>query len=600
MSNSPSKTYEVTATVHATSAEPRVDEFVEIPEQRDGNVGLCFSGGGSRALAAAWGQMRGLHQLGLLGKARALSSVSGGSWATVPFTYLPKSISNKQFLGGFVADPHELRVTDLFTDNEAAVLDHMDKKSLGYVPTQDGMDIVALALQVPELLACGVPADRLWSHLIGKYVLEPFGLAAFDKEELPLGWFCADESMAQQILAVNKEIGDTYHTVRADDELPRPFHVINTSMFVRPCREPKTDNFEYLAPVQATPFFTGISSVPLASASSDTAVGGGGVRSFAFDSDLLHVLPSKMSAKSAVGDGPNEGAGSSAGDSSVVLRQGSPFTLADITGASSAAFAEFVYNSLHDKIKLDPEFQYWPIKNLRAPAGSTQEFADGGALENLGVAAMLRYQDVDNLIVFINSENKLEKGKIEKGKPKRGKNATVVVSDAIPPLFGLQPYAKPKTGKPGGYIPYPPITDPGTQTGASEYGFNKVLDPGRFGELIDGLWRASTKNRDVDSRARAGKGACLFLQKDVAVQANNWWGVQAGRSVNILWVYNNRASDWNKQLRDAVRLVVPPSFPWYSTASTHLSKVKVNLLAHFSAWVVADNASVFEGMFKGD
>lgn len=46
------------------------------------NCGICFSGGGTRAMSAAMGQMRGLNNLGVLKNARYISCVSGGSWAS--------------------------------------------------------------------------------------------------------------------------------------------------------------------------------------------------------------------------------------------------------------------------------------------------------------------------------------------------------------------------------------------------------------------------------------------------------------------------------------------------------------------------------------
>jgi hypothetical protein len=55
-------------------------------------IGLCLSGGGSRAAAASMGALRGLRCLGLLDEIAVLSTVSGGGWAGVPFTYLPAEI----------------------------------------------------------------------------------------------------------------------------------------------------------------------------------------------------------------------------------------------------------------------------------------------------------------------------------------------------------------------------------------------------------------------------------------------------------------------------------------------------------------------------
>ena len=49
--------------------------------------GLCFSGGGNRALSAGMGQLRALTTLGLMEKVAYVSCVSGGSWLSAPYTY---------------------------------------------------------------------------------------------------------------------------------------------------------------------------------------------------------------------------------------------------------------------------------------------------------------------------------------------------------------------------------------------------------------------------------------------------------------------------------------------------------------------------------
>jgi hypothetical protein len=75
------------------------------------NLALCFSGGGSRALTCAWGQMLGLSTLNLIEKARYISSVSGGTWASSIYTYLPKNISDNELLGTYYP-PEYLSLTD--------------------------------------------------------------------------------------------------------------------------------------------------------------------------------------------------------------------------------------------------------------------------------------------------------------------------------------------------------------------------------------------------------------------------------------------------------------------------------------------------------
>ena len=71
-----------------------IELFPTSSASNPGTVGLCFSGGGSRALTAALGAYRGLTALGLMEKVSFISSVSGGTWASAAYTYLPSAISD--------------------------------------------------------------------------------------------------------------------------------------------------------------------------------------------------------------------------------------------------------------------------------------------------------------------------------------------------------------------------------------------------------------------------------------------------------------------------------------------------------------------------
>ena len=93
------------------------------------------------------------------------------------------------------------------------------------------------------------------------------------------------------------------------------------------------------------------------------------------------------------------------------------------------------------------------------------------------------------------------------------------------------------------------------------------------------------------------------------LQDNQWFGIQGGRDIGLLWVYNNRVHDWYRRLSPEVQQELgafddPDSFsgfPNYSTLSTDLDATQINLLASLSAWVVADgdNAEAFLAMYGG-
>ena len=97
-----------------TTGPLSVKQFYAVPPPTPGNVGVCLSGGGSRALTAGMGRLRALNKItangqSLLAQAKALSTVSGGSWLGVPFIYLPPgSPSDAAYLGPWIEDQSTL------------------------------------------------------------------------------------------------------------------------------------------------------------------------------------------------------------------------------------------------------------------------------------------------------------------------------------------------------------------------------------------------------------------------------------------------------------------------------------------------------------
>jgi hypothetical protein len=84
-----------------------------------GNVGLCLSGGGTRACCAGMGELRAFAYLqangaSLLSQVKALSTVSGGSWLGVPYMFMPPGgPSDAAYLGTYDADQGALTLGEL-------------------------------------------------------------------------------------------------------------------------------------------------------------------------------------------------------------------------------------------------------------------------------------------------------------------------------------------------------------------------------------------------------------------------------------------------------------------------------------------------------
>jgi hypothetical protein len=108
------------------------------------------------------------------------------------------------------------------------------------------------------------------------------------------------------------------------------------------------------------------------------------------------------------------------------------------------------------------------------------------------------------------------------------------------------------------------------------------------------------------SRGKAGQlgsEPALFVQQLTTIE-NAKFGVEAGLSTKVLWVYNNPVAAWRSQLSREVRFMMDleildyNDFPNYNTISKiHLNARQVNLLAHLACWNVIQNKDVFMSMW---
>lgn len=501
------------------------------PEAGPGAVGLCLSGGGSRALTCAMGQLRGLRHLGLLEQVFAISSVSGGTWANALFTYLPSDITDDEFLGGVRLDPAQLSLS---------VLGELSANNLGQVPTR---------LNPPALLeglvtlkeTYGYANSELWQGLVGELILKDYQLwqpdaQGFDPRHVT--WTNAYLRAPRGPLARNPALAaDDFITVKR----PRPVPVFNTSMF-------SNDGVDAdLIPFEAN-FMAGVRASFEAGGGMQGAVGGGLVETLAMASSFLKDADPGLVQTTTPAHA---------------------FTLSDIVSSSSAAFAQMLEEQYPDFQGLVPRYAYWPVGARASQGALNYRFADAGSLENLGVNALLA-RGVSRLIVFVNTDQ---------GVCRDPFSGEVIVSDDIPPLFGLQPYAPGK-----GYVPYS-ANDPG-EGPTRLYRHSQVFETAAFDALKQGLLAAR----------RAG--GALLVRQQLQVMANSWFGVPAlQQPVEILWVYNDQVSSWWNQLpwesRDLLTLESVDDFPLYGTfTQLYLTPTMVNALAHLACWVVASDSTL--------
>jgi len=579
--------------------------------------GVCVSGGGSRALTCALGQLSGLRSLPdpgdagrtLLDRVDHLSAVSGGSWASVLFTFLPETIGGQpvgddDFLIAPTA-PADL-VKGASTEPGAGNVSYLNPYSLGTAPQRFDLRVVARLLYT--LYKWGFFSDHgkwpwFWISVVGELILKPWELfdARFDpaKDYLePARFFSlSKEYVEQRITPSNPSLDPAqFYPVRAG----RPPLIVNSNLLqsVSEVSPPQI-------PVQSTPIETGI----LGQSPDGTIAGGGSVESFAFTGRLQGQGPSPQTA-------------------AVTLDR--RYSLCDIAGCSSAFFADFLLQFMNKEIdhiteelvehlkvgrfdflarwiarrvrrkveafldadasQLIPQYNYWPLAEVASPEpeNKTFGFSDGGDFENTGILGLLARTNANRVLSFVNSATPLTRT-----------GDLIVVAGQIAQLFGY----KPKPGANGwetygGMQPDEPMS------------FAQVFSDagGEFAALREGLYNAS---RGGSGHPEPLGSQTVAFRQGLETVANPVAHIAGGRSIEVLWVYNNRVNAWQDAITDGpltedleagqggqIKDGSPRSpavanhgplanFPWYATGSQiHLDREAVNMLAQLSAWNV--------------
>lgn len=298
-----------------------------------GNVAIALSGGGSRAMCAAVGQLRGLGNAylaeseargkSLLSNVKMTSVVSGASWAVVPFNYM-KNYSDDEYLGRFVKSPGDIEASDLQFLSPANVGSYCTS---GF----DKKEITTKLFLLTMAAGTDFAYTRVWQTLIANQFLVPYQLynpiqysesgifyagSAFTmfKQDIPKWQPDPPDSPYNSNLGSGLQI-PFFHTYDDPDSdaarYERRYFVCNAATMVT-----DAEGKQWPAPLQCTPIFTGVVGATSAK-NSGGPVGGGAILSYSFNSACVQ---------------PNAAIQYSV---EVML----PWSLADIVGTSSAFLA---------------------------------------------------------------------------------------------------------------------------------------------------------------------------------------------------------------------------------------------------------------------
>jgi hypothetical protein len=404
----------------------------------DNATGIAVSGGGSRSLTCAIGQYRALKYLGLLDEVAVISSVSGGTWASASFVYLPPTFDDDDFLGLPTPNPGSLTLSQLGT---------LSPNNLGNAPTRMGWISVIEVLHHLKS-KYNYSNDDLWQGLIGERIFQLWNLWQVGSDGLPLYYFSGNAGdVAGTITPNNPQLGAAQFTLQ---QRPRPLLVMNSAIFSN-----QDMRGAQLLPFESSPFGTGVRATFLGIGPDGRAIGGGLIQPFAMGS------PSIVSV---------------AGDLATVTPPARPFSLVDMASISSAAFAQTVQQKAPEFDCIVPRYPYWPVSNPTPQEELLYWFADGGSLENTGVCALLA-RGVTRIISFINTQTPLLTKPLSEG-------GSVTIDTSVQLLFGLQPDAK-SAALTESYVASAPNATPD---------FVQVFETAPYYDLMNGLAVANVQD----------------------------------------------------------------------------------------------------------
>ncbi len=329
------------------------------------DLGLCFSGGGTRSASATAGYLRALKEMGVLEKVRYVSGVSGGSWAATPWVFSPPG------------------------DDTTLLEDYVGPSGLTRSNTKPGAGSITEAVAnayvfwyrgvFPRLLS--FQGSESYSRSIAVRFLEPFGLGD------PNRWFTWSEETGADILRRNPALARKNQPAFYSVPKGRPYLIAGGTL-----RHYDAVNWESepgkRIPIEYTPLYSGSRGYYHPSRHAKEPIGGGYVESFAYDSIKPVRIDSGLAEAHLYIRGP--------------FWNSPVFSLADVIGSSGAAPGEF---GAAVELLGFPKFSHWSphaLQHFREPAAGRYAQQDGGHSENLGIMPLLARR-VGTIFAFVNA-----------------------------------------------------------------------------------------------------------------------------------------------------------------------------------------------------
>jgi hypothetical protein len=520
------------------------------------NVGISFSGGGDRAFTASIGYLGGIHEIGLMDNIKYMVGVSGGSWATMVYSYYQDdSVSDATMLGPVVL-PADIARADLGVAAPGCVRAYPSTSyqwTSGYT-FEDNED----ALQYIYLGPSGISRGGAFSY---------------------------DSATVSDIKARNPALAaTTFYTVRGVDGSnsaidKRPFPIAAATMIGPYDMLPAgPDNREYTI-LEFTPLSVGVAftgDITYKEKNGDdtrTLTIGGLVEPYAFGgaaSPSLGLGVAERHGRLTVPD-PT--------DSTVIA------DLALATGASSYApgclYAASSLSALQNNVGIHDYFS--PSLHLPSSQFGEMALADGAGVQNTNTISLLQ-RNVRKMILCVNTATPMMMA--ADWNPATDTLSQDHIDFTIPAMFGHL------------------ATDTSTITAESyDLAGSHVFRSDEWVSLAQELQRVQAEGRGI------------VVSTTHTTVANAKYGIEAGRKVDVVWVYLGRSSVWESQLSAEMKdLVIPESdadnlaqlrrwgpfdgFPHYTTTVASINVERANLLADYTGWIIHEHQSVLQGVIQ--
>lgn len=424
---------------------------------------------------------------------------------------------------------------------------------------------------VTQLYSKGTQLGNLWVETYAEAVLAPFGLESLAK------YMAGSAEQVADILKKNPQLSADDFVVQRKD---RPKLLVMGGTAVAPLGY--NGDQSNIVSLQMSPDFSGIpfypnngpvNYFPLQESSlpplTNILVGGGLMESFAFGSDA-----------------PVNKADQHGGPDVSVPAPPEPLSLPKAIGISSAAFVSVLIKSVPfiDAESVAPQATLWPITSDSFPdpsasTGHRYTLGDGDIIDNTGILNMLQ-RKVPNILAVISTDVQLSR-KLDYCRLDTqllGMDLTGLVTGQLTDKFG-------KPAREEGNIRY--------------NGNNQVFKTSELPPLLCELQR------------NLMAGAPAIAYRSLEVQANNWWGIEGGWTVNIVFFLNEHYGDFEAQLPDEVKQQMQLGaggpfyrFPFYLTVMQNAGKFttytheQVNLLAASAEHMVLGKKDLFVKLLR--